>query len=108
MAYCPLCVPQVGVTDDGKWVIVRYFPESEMDMDSMETGVFPHENGLHIIRKGWFKDFPEYIGDEEYQLTWETIHPISDWESLHVLDDDQVSEEQKIIEEMVENNKDLL
>lgn len=79
-----------------------------MDKESIMTGIYPHENGLHIIRKGWFKDFPEFIGDEEYQLTWETVHPISDWESLHVLDDDQIENEKSVIEDMIADNEDLL
>ena len=37
MSYCPLCMPQVGVSDDGEWVIVRFFPKSEIDQDSLES-----------------------------------------------------------------------
>ena len=95
MSYCPLCEPQVGISDDGEWVIVRFYPSSEIDLDSLETRLYELETGMHIIREGWFKGFEQI---EENAITYEQIHAIKDWEAKHVLDDDDIQKEIKIVE----------
>ena len=98
MSYCPLCEPQVGISNDSKWVIVRYFPESEIDLDSIETRLFELDTGVHIIREGWFKGFEQ---TEENVITYERIHSYQDWAIKHMLNDDEIQKEIEIIEHYI-------
>ena len=94
MTYCPLCVPEIGITDND-YVIVRYFPKSEMDMETMQTRTFELDTGIHIIREGWFKESPER--NEDYLVTWEICHPLNDWNIKHMLSSDEIKIESDII-----------
>ena len=98
MSYCPLCEPQIGISDDGKWVIVRFYPSSEIDLDSLMTRTYELETGMHIIREGWFKGFEQI---EETLITYEQIHAYEDWEAKHVLDNDDIQKEIKIVEDYI-------
>ena len=95
MSYCPLCEPQVGISDDGKWVIVRFYPSSEIDLDSLMTRLYELASGMHIIREGWFKGFEQI---DENVILYEQIHAIKDWEAKHMLDKDDIQKEIKIVE----------
>ena len=95
MSYCPLCEPQVGISDDGKWVIVRFYPSSEIDLDNLETRLFELETGMHVIREGWFKGFDK---TEENVITYEQIHAYEDWIVKHVLDNNEIQKEIKVVE----------
>ena len=96
MSYCPLCVPEIGITDND-YVIVRYYPKSEMNMDTMQTRTFELDTGTHIIREGWFKGSPEET--EEYLITWEICHPLKDWDIKHMLHQLEIQLESKLINE---------
>lgn len=96
MSYCPLCEPQVGISNDGKWVIVRYFPESEIDLDSLKTRLYELETGMHIIREGWFKGFEQI---DENVILYEHIHSYHDWAIKHMLDNDEIEQEMEIVEQ---------
>lgn len=98
MTYCPLCVPEVGMSEDGKCVIVRYYPESEIDQDTVQTRAFELETGLHIIREGWFRGFDQ---TEENLLTYEVIHPIEDWKVKHVLNQLDVDKEIEEVKRLI-------
>lgn len=95
MSYCPLCEPQVGISDDGKWVIVRFYPSSEIDLDNLKTRLYELETGMHIIREGWFKGFEQI---EENIITYEQIHAYEDWTAKHMLDNDDIQKEIEIVE----------
>lgn len=98
MTYCPLCVPEIGITDDD-YVIVRYFPKSEMDMETMQTRTFETEDGIHIIREGWFKDYSE----PDDMVTWEICHPLNDWDIKHMLSSNEIKIESNIINQTLNN-----
>lgn len=83
-------MPQVGISNDFKWVIVRFYPESEIDLDSLETRLFELETGMHIIREGWFKGFDK---TEENVILYEQIHSFDDWEKKHMLDSNEIEQE---------------
>ncbi|MBU0598940.1 hypothetical protein KKF61_08220 [Patescibacteria group bacterium] len=83
------------MSDDGEWVIVRYYPSSEIDLDNVNTRLFELETGMHIIREGWFKGF-EHI--DENMITYEIIHSMKDWKIKHMLDDKDIQEEMEIVE----------
>ena len=95
MNYCPLCEPQVGISDDNKWVIVRFYPSSEIDLDSLMTRLYELETGMHIIREGWFKGFEQI---DENIITYEQIHAYEDWTIKHMLDKDDIQKEIRIVE----------
>ena len=95
MSYCPLCEPQVGITEDSEWVIVRYYPESEIKLDSLMTRTYELETGMHIIREGWFKGFEQI---EENILNYEIIHSYNDWTIKHMLNNDEIQKEMETIE----------
>lgn len=96
MSYCPLCVPEMGITEDGKCVIVRYYPKSEIDQDSLQTRTYELDTGLHIIREGWFNGFDK---TEENLITYEIIHPYEDWKIKHMLDNDIIQEEMRVVKQ---------
>ena len=98
MTYCPLCVPEVGISEDGKCVVVRYYPEEMMDLNTLETRTFELDTGLHIIREGWFKDFEK---TEDNMLTYEVIHPIKDWETKHMMNQGSVNKEIETVMELI-------
>ena len=99
MTYCPLCVPEIGITDND-YVIVRYYPKSEMDMDTMQTRIFELDTGIHIIREGWFKELPH---TEEYFTVWEICHSLKDWDIKHMLSPDEIKIESNIINQTLSN-----
>jgi len=78
------------MSEDGKCVVVRYYPEEMMDMDTLQTRTFELDTGLHIIREGWFKDFEM---TEDNMLTYEVIHPMKDWEAKHMMNQSSVDKE---------------
>lgn len=94
MSYCPLCMPQVGISDDDKWVIVRYYPSSEIDLDSLETRLYELDTGMHIIREGWFKGFEQI---DENVILYEHIHSMNDWIVKHMLNSDEIEQEIEIV-----------
>lgn len=96
MSYCPLCEPEIGITEDNEWVIVRYYPESEIDLDSVETRTYELETGMHIIREGFFKGFEHLT---ENVITYEIIHSFEDWKIKHVLDNNTIQKELEIIKQ---------
>jgi len=98
LTYCPLCTPQIGITEDTEYVIVRYYPESEMDLDSMQTRTFELETGVHIIYEGWFKALPQI---EENMITYQVCHPMKDWRIKHMLNPEEMSKEDKLISEIL-------
>jgi len=93
LSYCPLCAPQVGISDDGEWVIVRFFPKSEIDQATLQTRLYELETGMHIIREGWFKGFEKI---DENILLYEQIHSYDDWTVKHMLDSDEIEQEMEI------------
>jgi len=93
LSYCPLCEPQVGVSNDNEWVIVRFYPESEIDLDTLQTRLFELETGMHIIREGWFKGFEQI---DENMILYEQIHSFNDWTIKHILNSDEVEQEMEI------------
>ena len=95
MSYCPLCEPQIGISNDNKWVIVRFYPSSEIDLDSLMTRLYELETGMHIIREGWFKGFEQI---DENIITYEQIHAYEDWTIKHMLDKDDIQKEIRIVE----------
>ncbi len=95
MSYCPLCEPQVGISNDNNWVIVRFYPSSEIDLDNLMTRQYELETGMHIIREGWFKGFEQI---EENIITYEQIHAYKDWTIKHMLNNDDIQKEIKIVE----------
>ena len=95
MSYCPLCEPQVGISDDNKWVVVRFYPSSEIDLDSLMTRLYELETGMHIIREGWFKGFEQI---DENIITYEQIHSYEDWTIKHMLHNDDIQKEIRIVE----------
>lgn len=99
MTYCPLCVPETGITDDD-YVIVRYFPKSEMDMETMHTRTFETDDGIHIIREGFFKETPK---TDDYLVTWEICHPLNDWHIKHMLSQDEIQLESQLINQTLNN-----
>ena len=98
MTYCPLCVPEIGISEDGKCVVVRYYPEEMMDVDTLGTRTFELDTGTHIIREGWFKDFEK---TEDNMLTYEVIHPIKDWEARHMMNQSSVDKEIETVMELI-------
>ena len=95
MSYCPLCEPQVGISQDNKWIIVRFYPSSEIDLNNLMTRLYELETGMHIIREGWFKGFEQI---EENLITYEQIHSYEDWIAKHVLNNNEIQKEIKVIE----------
>jgi len=86
-------MPQVGISRDNKWVIVRFYPESEIDLDSLETRLYELETGMHIIREGWFKGFEKL---EENMILYEQIHSYDDWTIKHMLNSNEIEQEIEI------------
>lgn len=93
MSYCPLCEPQIGISNDDEWVIVRFYPSSEVDLESLETRLYELESGMHIIREGWFKGFEKI---PENMILYEQIHAIKDWQIKHMLDSEDIEQEMEI------------
>ena len=90
-----MCEPQVGISKDNKWVIVRFYPSSEIDLDNLMTRLYELETGMHIIREGWFKGFEQI---DENLILYEQIHAYEDWMVKHVLDNDDIQKEVRIVE----------
>lgn len=94
MSYCPLCMPQIGISSDNEWVIVRYFPSSEIDLESLRTRLYELETGMHIIREGWFKGFEQI---DENIILYEHVHSYDDWLAKHMLNSDEIEQEIEIV-----------
>lgn len=93
MTYCPLCMPQIGVTPDG-FIIVRKIPLSEFHPSSFRTYCLELETGMHIITKGVLL---ELENKSENEMTVQVCHPASDWQIKHLLPEEDILESHQLI-----------